>query len=195
MDIAVQEVYCGVLLGSTSVGKGRRQDQAEGGAGWQCFHNKGLSQTHSKLWTLGGPSELGLGALVMERTSCISQSLAADCPEEMANNGTLSSWGIVFRSWRGRLMVHTEATRGGLCDNPWGGEVQSKLKSRIFTLQKERTGMACGECPRRRKQNVQITENEREHGKIRNVNSTLMDQSFSMSILSASVWWRETGKL
>lgn len=84
-------------------------------------------------------------------------------------------------------MVHTEATRGGLCDNPWGGKVLSKLKSRIFTLQKERTGMACGECPRQRTQNVQITENEREHGKIRNVNSTLTDQSFSMSILSASV--------
>lgn len=70
-------------------------------------------------------------------------------------------------------MVHIEVTTGEFCDIPWG-KVQSKLKLKLlaepFTLQEEAAGVGCGECPRQREQNLQITKNGRECGKIGNVN-------------------------
>lgn len=59
---------------------------------------------------------------------------------------------------------------GWFRDNPWEA-IRSKFVSQcragIVTLKKEGAGMASGEHTGRGNKNVQITENERERGKIR----------------------------
>lgn len=173
----MQEIDRGVLWGPTSVGSGRRQDQAEGKLGGDISTMK-ISAQPTRSPELGQGWRGGW-------LSCLSQSSSsAGRPEETANNSTLRGRGTVLQSCGGHVIVHTEASHSVTI---LGRQVWSKLKSKL------RAGFS--PCKRRGREwenrmfkSLKMSENM--------VIPSWPTSSLPMSMHTSSfcLWWQVTGK-